>query len=76
MSWWGRRIVWMNRELTSETSGVKENLLPVEKGVGNSRRVQRICYDMQGENLKGKSPVLDHCSKRTKNFLINILTVR
>jgi len=39
-----------------EAPGEKEILSPVEEGTGNLRRVERHCWDVQGENEKGKSP--------------------
>ena len=33
-----------------EAPGEKENLPPVEEGMGNLERVQRGCYDEQGES--------------------------
>ena len=60
-----------------EAPGEKENLPPVEEGVGNYRRVQRSCLDVQGENGKGKSSAwtqAGYWGKRDqKNFFTNIL---
>ena len=42
MNWWERRLPWMNRAFP-EAPGEKENFPPVEEGMDNLRRVQRIC---------------------------------